>query len=815
MCQQRKVKCNRKFPCSHCIRLGVSCVPATLNPRRRRRFAERELLDRVRRYETLLRQMNVRFESLFETVEAGGDDGRSQHVHVEEEASHNAATSLAALRQSGHNNNNCNEMVMDTDADTLQPPSSVQSSSSTNLNYEAKNFWEAIRNSLPGRNKLAAGIDESGRNCTNASDSDTEHAVSAPSPSSTSNTFSDRPHTVTTAREIWARQFSNTGSFFFRGPQQYAPQAPVTALHPAPAQIFRLWQIYLDNVDPLLKVTHTPSLQSRIIDAVARPNFEDIDSTLEVLMFGVYCVAVYSMTPSECQAAFGSSKQTLLTSYQSACEQALLNSGFLRTSDRDCLTALFFYLISLGNCVSHHTLYSLLGAAMRVAQAMQIDIEAGPHSSAKMKPLEAELRRRLWWALVLFDARISELSNHSPTMLNPTWSCCVPLNANDLDFRPELRESPRDAFGRGVGGSGASSSEALFVVVRSELGNAMRHMEYYLALSNPALKPLARDREFIATAAGKYKQPHEDRSRCREYEEINATEDMIHDKYLQYCDPANGLHFMTLWMARGFIARCRLTKYLSKFSHYAVSQPLRSSSSGNTPHCPSNFSSESIFSLRDVALNDALTVIEADTKIMTSPLTRGYRWLVHMYFPLLAYIYLTQELAQRISVECAKNVWEVMNSNYEAHFTVSDSENLYLFKMFTSTILHAWDLYKARMRAEGEPEAVEVPEIVRRIHSQLESASEEESLQTGAIAQTLGNTIDGTAVSTGDVIDSFPATLPVNVAQPSLFSGMQPAPPLFPSPNIGAMNLDMSGLGNWPPMAMPLPWVLGSRSLWG
>lgn len=65
VCQQRKVKCDRRFPCSNCIKHGVHCVPATLVPRqRRRRFAERELLDRLRYYEDLLQQNNIPFEPL-------------------------------------------------------------------------------------------------------------------------------------------------------------------------------------------------------------------------------------------------------------------------------------------------------------------------------------------------------------------------------------------------------------------------------------------------------------------------------------------------------------------------------------------------------------------------------------------------------------------------------------------------------------------------------------------------------------------------------------------------------------------------------
>lgn len=42
----------------------MSCVPATLTTRRRRRFPERELLERLRRYEDLLRQHQINFEPL-------------------------------------------------------------------------------------------------------------------------------------------------------------------------------------------------------------------------------------------------------------------------------------------------------------------------------------------------------------------------------------------------------------------------------------------------------------------------------------------------------------------------------------------------------------------------------------------------------------------------------------------------------------------------------------------------------------------------------------------------------------------------------
>lgn len=61
-CQQRKVKCQRSFPCANCVRASVPCEQATRQ--RRRRFPERELLARLRHYETLLRQHKIEFDPL-------------------------------------------------------------------------------------------------------------------------------------------------------------------------------------------------------------------------------------------------------------------------------------------------------------------------------------------------------------------------------------------------------------------------------------------------------------------------------------------------------------------------------------------------------------------------------------------------------------------------------------------------------------------------------------------------------------------------------------------------------------------------------
>lgn len=140
----------------------------------------------------------------------------------------------------------------------------------------------------------------------------------------------------------WVQLYGDNDHLLFSFPNTHVN---LSTLHPKPAQIFKLWQIYLENVNPMLKVTHTPSLQGRIIEATN--DLTNISSTLEALMFSIYCMAIVSLFEDECQTIFGSSKEDLLLRYQFSCQKALINCGFLRSSDRDCLTALYLYLVSL------------------------------------------------------------------------------------------------------------------------------------------------------------------------------------------------------------------------------------------------------------------------------------------------------------------------------------------------------------------------------------------------------------------------------------------------------------------------------------
>lgn len=121
--------------------------------------------------------------------------------------------------------------------------------------------------------------------------------------------------------------------------------APVTHNHPSAVQVLQLWQIYIDNINPLLKITHVPSIQSKIIEATSRPH--EAPKNIEALMFGIYVISINSIEDAEVQRIFGETKQELLGRYFPALQQALVNASFMRVPDFLTLQAYLLYLVSL------------------------------------------------------------------------------------------------------------------------------------------------------------------------------------------------------------------------------------------------------------------------------------------------------------------------------------------------------------------------------------------------------------------------------------------------------------------------------------
>ena len=101
-CQQRKVKCDRRFPCASCLKQKTQCIPATRTLPRKRRFAERELLDRLRKYEELLRQNNVKFDPLHKEKATGENEVEDVSDDEQPEEANHSSPATSAKSDNTH-----------------------------------------------------------------------------------------------------------------------------------------------------------------------------------------------------------------------------------------------------------------------------------------------------------------------------------------------------------------------------------------------------------------------------------------------------------------------------------------------------------------------------------------------------------------------------------------------------------------------------------------------------------------------------------------------------------------------------------------
>jgi hypothetical protein len=127
----------------------------------------------------------------------------------------------------------------------------------------------------------------------------------------------------------------------------------LASLHPNPVQIFQLWQIFLENIHPLLKLFHAPTIQQQIFQIAASVGAGGIGKEMEALMFGIYAFAVVTMDEVQCESVFGFGapgdrrKEEILAKFHYGCRIALIRADFMRSADLTVLQAFLLYLVSI------------------------------------------------------------------------------------------------------------------------------------------------------------------------------------------------------------------------------------------------------------------------------------------------------------------------------------------------------------------------------------------------------------------------------------------------------------------------------------
>ena len=140
--------------------------------------------------------------------------------------------------------------------------------------------------------------------------------------------------------QLYSSDQFRDGDFIFDTPGTRAVLSP---LHPSVPDAGVLWHTFLENVNPLTKVIHVPTLEKEFAPATKDP--PSIPDNLEALMFSIYLSAVLSMTPTQCEQAFGVSRSILASRYNTGARKAFVNAALLRSSDLKVLQAYIIWIV--------------------------------------------------------------------------------------------------------------------------------------------------------------------------------------------------------------------------------------------------------------------------------------------------------------------------------------------------------------------------------------------------------------------------------------------------------------------------------------
>ncbi|KAJ5909063.1 hypothetical protein N7495_001745 [Penicillium taxi] len=297
----------------------------------------------------------------------------------------------------------------------------------------------------------------------------------------------------------------------------------ITEQHPNHGTAIKLWNIYVQNVEPLCKILHVPTV-AKMVNTVSKQPSKASKSD-ECLIFVIYYFAVFSLSDADCLREFDQPKNDMISKYRTLVYQALINASWLSTTSIPVLQAYTLFLIVMRNQIDSDTFWILTGIAIRLAQRMGLHRDG---EKLGLPPFEVQMRRRIFWQLLPLDSYAGQVSGTGIVMSSTSWDTKHPLNINDDQIFPGMIEPPIEQ---------RSETEMIFCLSRIEFSDFYTRTGVKSRGIGEAIQ--FRDAEHIERL-------------------INEVEDLIETNFLRYCDILNPLHFYTIGITRSATAAVRL-----------------------------------------------------------------------------------------------------------------------------------------------------------------------------------------------------------------------------------------------------------------
>lgn len=395
--------------------------------------------------------------------------------------------------------------------------------------------------------------------------------------------------------------------------------------HPPLSQSVALLEIFKENVAPLVHIFHMPTMIRSYWDAVA--SLELLDRNAEALLFAIYYSTVISMEPQRCERVLGLSRATALKHYQFAVQQAMARADLLNTQSIVLLQAVVLFVSALRNEDASRTAWSLTALIFHIAQAMGLHRDGAAFG---LRPLETELRRRLWWHICLLDIRSSEYHGCEPIVHESMFDTQMPLNVNDSDLTAEMTKPPAER---------EEATEMTFCLIRCEVMRVVWKTGYV----PPSMRRPGQPAEGLPLPDGAAL--------------AKDLQQRLEERYLKHCDPTTPFFHVCVTVARLIIARTWLVVYY----------PLIHKDNGE------NFPT----SLRDRLFLASIKVLELSNILLTSPDIAQWQWHSKTHIQWHAVAFALSEICSRPPSADCDRAWEYAQTVYSRWMMKEHKGNLW------------------------------------------------------------------------------------------------------------------------------------------
>lgn len=377
-------------------------------------------------------------------------------------------------------------------------------------------------------------------------------------------------------------------------------------LHPDHSRIFTLWQVFLDSVDPVLKVIHVPTVQRQMIRATQ--DLASVPPVFESLMFSIYLAAVTSM---QNKTVLHEERQTLIERYRFGVEQALAKARFMSSPDVPALQALTLFLLCIRYSTDKTYVWSMTGLLTRLA--MKVGLHRDPETLG-LSPFMSELRRRLWWQILILDVRIAEDNDMDPFIYEHMFDTRRPANVNDSDLDLSMAQPPSKIN---------KWTEMTYTLTRFEVSYAARKLVF-----SPKFTA-----DNGCTAL----------SLKEKIDMIDSVHRHVEEQYLKDCDINIPLCWLAATATRITLSKIKLT----------VHHPARTG--------PTMITEETLINL----VSDAIGIIEYAQALRSSEKYSQWVWLFQTYIEWDGVAFLLHALAVRPLPTFGERAWRTIDTFFE------------------------------------------------------------------------------------------------------------------------------------------------------